>query len=319
MKYLMRAARRLSATGAPVAGAAKLRPAMPSRSPLAEADQRLNIDSFAELFDVPVVRERNDAAAENEPVVPSASDRSGSLASERSPSPMGEPRIASEPTIPAVPSASESESAPARAKPAGATPRQVSPLSAARPTRPRTQTASDSGTPSVPEKPIPSPDRRAAGPPSRRVNSLPDLAAAEGSRPVPGSSRREPAQAAREQAPQRERADPVMDAVSRAMRWVEGRSRNSREEERGDHRKDSSSQRPQPRLGEMVEARPLRPTLRDVRPITHLEIGKIEVEVVAPVKSAQSRPRPSAQSEGGRFSQRFSDRLSDGGNVSPCP
>lgn len=308
MKYLMRAARRLSTTGAPAAGAAKLRPAMPSRSPLAEADQRLNIDWFAEHFDVPAVRERSEAAGENEPVAPSASDRSGSLASERSPSPMGEPRIASEPTIPAVPSASESESAPARAKPAGATPRQESPRSAARLTRRQTQTAAgDSETP-VQEKPMPSPDRRAAGPPSRRGKSLPDPAAAEGSRPAPGSLRMEPASAAaREPAPQRERvANSAMDALSRAMRWVEGRSRTSREEERGERRKDSSSQRPQARLGEMVEARPLRPAPRDVRPITHLEIGKIEVEVVPPAKSAQgaAAPRPSPKAGGSRSAPR---------------
>ncbi|MEX2261859.1 MAG: hypothetical protein WD696_07895 [Bryobacteraceae bacterium] len=113
--------------------------------------------------------------------------------------------------------------------------------------------------------------------------------------------------AAREPAPQRERAaDAAMDALSRAMRWVEGRSGNAREEARGERGKDSSSQRPQARLGETINARPLRPALRDMRPITHLEIGKIEVEVVSPVKSAQgaAAPRPSPKAAGFRSASR---------------
>ena len=303
MKYLMRAARRLPS---PVPGAAKLRPAMPSRSPLAEADQRLNIDWFAEHFDVPVAREKTEPVGD-EPLASGASERPGSVGSERSPSPMGEPRIApAELGIPAVRGATESESA--RANPAGEPPRQASPPSAARLKGPRTQAAAgDPGTP-VAEKPIPSPDRRVAGPPSRRAKSLPDPGAAEGRRPAPGSVHMESASAAaREPAPQRERAaDPTMDALSRAMRWVEGQSRNSPHEERGEHRKDSPSQRPQPRLGEMVEARPLRAAPRDLPPVTHLEIGRIEIEVAAPVKSAQgaAAPRPRPKAAGSRSASR---------------
>lgn len=302
MMYLMRAARRVSAAGAAAAGAVRLRPAMPSRSPLAEADQRLNIDSFAEHFDVPMVREGSDAAGENEPVAPTASDRSGSLASERSLAPKGEPRIApSESAISAVRTASGSESAPARAKPT----RIPAPPVAARLTKPQTQTsASDSGAADL-EKPLPLPDRRSVGRPSLQVNSPHDPGDVAGSRQAHGSLRMEPAHpAAQGPAPERGRAtDPMVDALSRAMRWVEGRSRNSREEERGERRKESPQQGPQARLGEIVEARPLRPALRDVRPITHLEIGKIEVEVVRPVKAAVA-PRPSPKAAGSRNTSR---------------
>src|SRR5262245_32810229 len=56
VKYLRRAARRLATVGASD-GVASVRPAIPSRSPLAEADQRLNLDSFAERFNAPLVPE----------------------------------------------------------------------------------------------------------------------------------------------------------------------------------------------------------------------------------------------------------------------
>jgi len=114
-------------------------------------------------------------------------------------------------------------------------------------------------------------------------------------------------EAAREPLPRRDRtADPAMDALRQAMQWVEGRSRNSGQEEQAARGKDSSSQRPQTRLGEAAEARPLRSALRDMRPITHLEIGKIEVEVVPAVKSAQGTdaPRPSPKAAGPRSAPR---------------
>lgn len=299
MKYLMRAARRLSTAIAPAAGAPKLRPAMPSRSPLAEADQRLNIDSFAAHFDVPSARERPEAAGENEPVAPSDSNPHGPIEGPRAP--MDEARIVPPgPGMPAVRTESKRESVLARARRVNEPPRQALPPSAARLTRPQAQTAAgDSGT-LVPEKPAPSPDRPAAGPPDRRVNSPPEPAA--GARPLPGNLRREPPHAAaREPAAPGERpADPMMDALSRAMRWVEGRPSTSGKEERVERRPDAAPQAPQARLGEIAKARPLRPPLRDARPITHLEIGKIEVEVVQPVKPASSgaAPRPGQKAAG---------------------
>lgn len=294
MKYLVRAARRLSTAGAP-----QVRPAMPSRSPLAEADQRLNIDSFAAHFDVPVAPERPaPAPEENEPVASRGSDRTRHPAAERPPSPAIASAVApSDPVVPAVQPTPKSENAPARGRPGREAPAQASPPSTMRASRPQKQAAArDSEPPSFAENATVPPDRRPPEPPARRVNALPDPATAEGRSPARDRSRMEPVNAAKqERALESERA--ADSALNRAMRWVEGRSR---EAERGERRKASSSPGSQPRLGERVEARPVRATLRDTRPITHLEIGKIEVEVVPPVKPAQNAapPRPGPKRAG---------------------
>ncbi len=303
MKYLMRAARRLSTAGAP-----KVRPAMPSRSPLAEADQRLNIDSFAAHFDVPVLSERTaPAPEENEPAASRGSDRTRRPATERPPSPVIESAAApSDPVVPAVQPTPKSENAPARRKPAREAPAQASPPSTTRAARPPKQAAArDSEPPSFAEKATFPPDRRPPEPPTRRVNALPDPATAEGRSPAPDRSRMEPANAAKqERVLESERA--ADSALNRAMRWVEGRSR---EAERGERRKEFSSPGSQPRLGELVEARPVRATLRDTWPITHLEIGKIEVEVVPPPKPTQNaaptRPSPKTTGSSAASRQRF--------------
>jgi hypothetical protein len=54
------------------------------------------------------------------------------------------------------------------------------------------------------------------------------------------------------------------------------------------------------RPGEASPPWPARATPRDTRPVTHLEIGKIEVEVVAPPKPARTSapPRPARESDG---------------------
>jgi hypothetical protein len=314
MKYLVRAARRLSTAGAP-----RVRPAMPSRSPLAEADQRLNIDSFSAHFDLPMVPERagaapasrssdrtrhpaaerppsplivSEAAPEENKPASRSSDRTRHPAAERPPSPLIESALtSSDPVVSAVQPTTKSENAPVAAKPARKAPAPASPPSTMRASQPKKQAAPrDSEPPYFAEKATVPPDRPGPEVPARGVNALLDPATAGGRSPAPERSRRVPVNAPKQKrATEREPgADTAMDALSRAMSWVDGQGRRSRDAERGERRKESSSPGSQPRPGERVEARPVRATLRGTRPITHLEIGKIEVEVVPPAKPAQN-------------------------------
>lgn len=300
MKYLMRAARRLSTAGAP-----QVRPAMPSRSPLAEADQRLNIDSFSAHFDLPVVPERAQAAPEeDEPALRSGSARARRRhpAAEMPPSPAVGPALApSKPVVPSVQPKPQSENAPARGKSGGKALAKTRPPSQRRAVRlPQPAAARGSEPPSFSDKATVLPDRRGPEVPARRVTGLPDAATAEDRSLAAEPLRREPANRVKGAAEREPGADTAMDALSRAMSWVDGQGRRSREAERGERRKESSSPGSQPRLGERVEARPLRAILRDTRPITHLEIGKIEVEVVPSAKPAQNAAptRPSPKTTG---------------------
>lgn len=301
IKYLVKAARRFSTTGAP-----QVRPAMPSRSPLAEADQRLNIDSFSAHFDLPVLPERTEAASEDEPALQSGSARARRRhpAAEIPPSPaVGLSLAPSKPIVPSVQPKPQSENAPAPGKSDGKALARTWPPSTRRAVRlPQPAAARGSETPSFSDKATVLPDRRGSEVPARRVTGLPDPATAEDRSLAADPLRMEPANGVKQKrAAEREpAADTAMDALSRAMSWVDGQGRRSREAERGKRRKDPSSPGPQLRLGELVEARPVRATLRDTRPITHLEIGTIEVEVVPPAKPAQNAAatRPSPKTAG---------------------
>lgn len=312
MNYLMRAAQRLSTVVAP-----KVRPAMPSRSPVAEADQRLNIDTFAARFDVAVVPEPiAPAPEENEGAAFSGSDRTirEYRAAQRPTSPGLEPAIApSDPVVPAVQSKPQSDNAPARGEPSRAVPAQPSPPSTTHPARPREQApARDSVSPSFPGKATVLPDQRTTPEPqTRRVKALFDSATVESRGRASDRSRMDPASAeTQERVLERDRAaDTVMEALNRTMLWVEGQTRRSREVGRGERARDSSSPGSQPRLGEPVQARPIREAPRDSKPITHLEIGKIEVEVVPPAKPPQNvapaRPGPKPVSSNSASRQTF--------------
>lgn len=297
MKYLMRAAQRVATTGSP-----KVRPAMPSRSPIAEADQRLNIDSFAAHFDVPVVPERTAPVVEEEQERTALRGSGRPVkrypATEKQASLAVEPTIVlAEPVVPTVQLKPRTENAPARGKHGREAPARALAPSTTFAGPQQQLVPRDFEPPSFPEKATVLPDR-----PSRRANALPDPANVESRSPIPDRSRMEPVNAAtQERALERESAaDTLMDALNRAISWVERQARPSQDAKRAESPTDSSPVRSQPRLGEMVQVRPLRQALRDSRPITHLEIGKIEVEVVPPAKPAQNAasPRPSPKTTG---------------------
>lgn len=305
MKYLMRAARRLSTAGAP-----KVRPAMPSRSPLAEADQRLNIESFASRFDVPVVPERAEPAPEENERAPfGGSDRGMRNHPAAGPTwPAVEPAmVPSEPVVPAVQSEPQGDNAPARGRPGRDAPARASPPSTTRSAGPRKQAvARDSEPPPFPQTATVLPDRPTSEPPAARVNALFHPATVEGRSPAPERPRIEPANAATRVLERKGPTDTMLDAMNRAMSWVEGQARRPRAAERGERTRDPSSPGSQPRLGERVRARPIREAPRDSRPIVHLEIGKIEVEVVPPVKPPRNvaPPRPGPRASRPTFGSR---------------
>jgi hypothetical protein len=93
----------------------------------------------------------------------------------------------------------------------------------------------------------------------------------------------------------------MLDALSRALAWVEGDARRTAEAERAEKQQATTTPAPAPRarFDERGPSRSSEAAQRDMRPVTHLEIGKIEVEIVPPVKPAQSaaaprrEPRPS--------------------------
>lgn len=279
MKYLQRAARRLAPVGASD-GTTRVRPAMPSHSPLAEADQRLNLDSFAERFDAPLVPERTAPMIEEE-------EAATTLSLERPPENGHEAaRPSYSHTRPARRTQRlEAHSEPTKAERAGRPSREISPHA---PMRPDTHAAplaqrsahGDPETLAAPVKPSDLPARRAnasVAPAADEVRAhTPDPAHTASSK-VPGGA----GPLAREQA-----AQPMLDALSRAMSWVEGQPHpgspvRGRVEERG-----TPSALAHPPSGETSPMRPVRAAARERAPVTHLAIGKIEVEIVPPPKPA---------------------------------
>jgi hypothetical protein len=301
VRYLQRAARRLATVGA-ADGASSMRPAIPSRSPIAEADQRLNLDSFAERFNAPPVPgpsapmiEEEEAATtplpERQPELTHETARPA--AASTGPTPPG-PR----PGVPSEPMKPETAGTRRREVPAHA------------PTRPGTPAApagqrSAHGHRETPAAPRQPPDR----PSRRRVNALPAPAADQGRAPVPEDARAASARvtegagpAAREAA-----AQPMLDALSRAMSWVEGQPDRGTERERVEELGTPAAVA-RPPFRESSPTWPPR-AVRGRAPVTQLEIGRIEVEIVSPPKPAPQatppRPAPRTNSPGSALRRPF--------------
>jgi hypothetical protein len=278
---------------------------MPSRSPLAEADQRLNIDWFAEHFDVPPGRAKTGAGDGHPPELADFAEPASGGDKQLPPTVVEQPAIRTRADRTTIAEVRESEKAPARtilAQPAT----KSSPAPGTRFQQPRTpgpvrdrETAPDSGRqmssrgsrPAV----TPSPREESPDPPdqarrSTRVNV----------QSKPAALRTPPVAKQREQA-----VDPTLDALRQAMRWVEGRPSPPREQKQQGRASDSTPSKPQARLGEGLDPRALRP-LTEVRPVTQLEIGKIEIEIAPPVQPAPRAPasRPPAKAAGSRGATR---------------
>jgi hypothetical protein len=250
MKYLSRAAQRLEARAAPA-----MRPAMPSRSPLAEADQRLNIDSFAERLEVPQA-----APVETRPAARQSSVNLRSVV---------EPPVKRQDP----PASAEGKQRPVQAAVERVVENSTAP-----------QAPAERPLPAGPE-PLHLPD---SGGPGRRPLERAQPQAAEAS-PIA------PTEHALQTSPPEPPPNVVIEAVTRALSWVEAGNR------------PSPAPEPPTTLPEFTRPRPLkakrtratRPSIAD-RPVTHLEIGKIEVEVVQPEKptrvAAPGRPQRKATS-----------------------
>ncbi|HEX7177271.1 MAG TPA: hypothetical protein VF240_18585 [Pyrinomonadaceae bacterium] len=275
MKYLLRAARRTELAGA----SPRARPAIPIRSPLAEADQRLNIDSFAARFDAPAVAERAAPhTPEEEPFPVPASERqagTSAAAAESRPTPSA---------APAAPRRSRGETShePARGKDVRESQQHTAPPHTTRDARPRGRLSpgdtEDKSAPLLSARPV------------RRVNELPGPLHAEGDGPVPERPRvNEQAKTAKGEQPP---SGNMLDALSRALAWVEGDARRTAEAERAEVQATPPAPAPRARFDERERGRSSEAAQRDLRPVTHLEIGKIEVEIMPPAKPAQNAAAP---------------------------
>jgi hypothetical protein len=305
MRYLQRAARRQVTVGA-ADGATSVRPAIPSRSPLAEADQRLNLDSFAERFTAPPVPGPTAPVEDEEAATTPRPEWRPELAHEAA----GPPAADTAPTPPGPRPGPRSE--PRKPESAGTRRREVPARASTRPGRPATPAGQRSAhghreTPAAQRQP---PDR-----PSRwRVNALPAPAADRGRAPAPEHARAASARvtggagpAGREAA-----AQPMLDALSRAMSWVEGqpgqRPDRGTEPERVEELGTPAAVA-RPPFRESSPTWPARAGTRGQAPVTQLEIGRIEVEIVPPPQPARPaappRPAPRTNSPGSAPRQPF--------------
>jgi hypothetical protein len=290
MRYLQRAARRLVTVGA-ADGATSVRPANPSRSPLADADQRLNLDSFAERFNAPPVPG------------PAAPIEDGAAAT--TPPPEQPPEIA--PEAAGLPAAGTRPTPPGRRPGAPSAPRKPEKAGTRRrevparaPARPGTPAAPAGPRPAHGDRETPAAARQPPGRPSRRrVNGLPAPAPGRGRAPAPGHAPAAPAgvTAGAGPAAHQAAAQPMLDALSRAMSWVEGqpgqRPDRGTERERAEELGTPAAVA-RPPFREGLPTWPARAGARGRAPVTQLEIGRIEVEIVAPPNQARpaAPPRP---------------------------
>jgi hypothetical protein len=122
---------------------------------------------------------------------------------------------------------------------------------------------------------------------TRPANSLP--APLEDNPIVPFDPQPEPVEPGGKR-PQQSGLAAVIQSLDEAMSWVEGETRQA----------DDLSQATQPPPGETVREQPIRSLVHETQPVTYLEIGKIEVEVVPPVKPVQTLapPRPGPKTSG---------------------
>jgi hypothetical protein len=309
VSYLARVARRAAATPAPVTS----RPAMPSRSPLVEADQRLNLDFFASRFDSsvgppPQQRFEDDPLALNEfePVVghtPSepASAHPGAPAMEIGTHPQRpehEPNAVSPPVLPqrGTPGGASPPLLASRKRIATSESTEPRPRSVAPPAQPDVRPATTPGTTPRTERAI----RREEQPDAQTVAQERIMNAGRGRERTPlGGSREQPT------------AGALMDALHRALAWVGDKPARSSESGPG----EQPPAQGQPHLRErrpVQDARKtpqpgLRTGARETRPVTHLEIGKIEVEIMPPVPAPRTAAPASPRAPGftGFSTQRF--------------
>jgi hypothetical protein len=217
----------------------------------------------------------------------------------------GPPAASTRPTPPGPRPGVHSE--PSKPGTAGARRREVP---AHAPTRPGTPAApagqrSAHGPGETPAAQRQAPDR----PSRRRVNALSAPAADLGRAPAPEQARAASASltggagpAARDAA-----AQPMLDALSRAMSWVEGQPDQGTERERVGARGTPAAVA-RPPFRESLPSWPAR-AVRGRAPVTQLEIGRIEVEIVAPPKpapqAAPPRPAPKTNSPASASRQPF--------------
>jgi hypothetical protein len=305
MKYLARAARRLET------GAATARPAIPSRSPLAEADQRLNLDSFASRFDLPHVKGQSATSLAADELLDASFDapfgetESDAARHDEAQGATRAGRSAASRAADRERPRGHAADADARVPPGRETPAHGLAQTRARTTRRDERPAGDESE-SSPAREMSNEARtpEAEGPPRRRANALPDPSGEEGRAVARGSDGVESSGALKaRQARANEAAESVFEALSRAMSWVESGARRALDAERGDEQAAQAVRPATPPRARPVEASPqwpARATPRDTRPVTHLEIGKIEVEVVAPPRPARTPapPRPAQSSDG---------------------
>jgi hypothetical protein len=302
MKYLMRAAQRLSN-----AGPLRTRPAIPSRSPLAEADQRLNIDSFAEKFEAPLHPPAIALPEDEAPASLTSPALTGSAPGIRSdPAGEGAPPSTSEgqsesverlvPASRTAPRRETGQTLPTGDSPAGEASERGTPASINRTTRQNQPVRDEPVTAPPREETAATADQVKTARPARRVNPLPDPLGADEMSRVSDRSRAESLGSMRDIEAQDGSAERVFEALNRAMSWVAGSGSAGAAEKKATPAPSSQSRFP----STVQSVQPARAASGDTRPITHLEIGKIEVEVVSPVKPARAAapPRTGSQATG---------------------
>ena len=285
MNYLLRAARRQT-SGVAAEGGASARPALPSRSPLAEFDQRLNLDSFAARFDLLPAAERP-AEGESFPAPALAPRDDRAHGAENPPTSQTETHA----RRPAPPSK------PARAERRGpvkdeSTPPQPSLHRVRAAERPATRPADTSAEASLPTPPPPARTaRRPNALPSPTNDAEPPASPLERPRPHPLKVAAGGPPPSPDDAPQN-----LRDALSRALAWVEGPPPRPREEGQNANQPPPPAAVPGPRPAETSAAQFAPPPAGAGQPITRLEIGRIEVEIVPPAqpapRAAPARPAP---------------------------
>lgn len=307
MSYLQRAARRLASDGASDGGA-NVRPAIRSRSPLAEADQRLHLDPFAESFTTVVTG--TTTAPGTGKAEPAAVSPPGRQQEERRPAPVlsfsagrapsARPAPPAGPAPPAQPREVRSE--PTTTARAGERRRQAPPQ---RPTRPDTDVAQPAqhlahGHPGT-SAPLPA-SSGAAG----RADAVPAPTVRGRRAPEPDGPRAtsERVVGAAGSPAHDEVAQPILHALGRALSWVEGQP-----QPRPDPERSEGPTAVRPALRDSTATRPVRAMTPGPGPVTRLEIGKIEVEVVPPPKpvppAAPARPAGTTKGTGSAHRQPF--------------
>jgi hypothetical protein len=293
VNYLQRAAHRLALDPTP-----GVRPAMPSHSPLAEADQRLNLDSFAERITAGVVPERAAPTSDHEQAAtapdagrqPEKRHRKTPAAAANLPTPPAPP-TRSEPTTMETMGQSRQNSAVASARPDS-----HGPPDARRP---------EHGDPDAPAAASTTSDRAV-----RRANAGPAPPAGDVRAAAPGHTRSASVNVTADAAPPThdQATQPVLDTLSRAIAWVEGQPRPSPTQEPGGEH-DRPAVVALPPAGRTSPMRPAAPAAARERAAgTHLDIGRIEIEIVPPKPASPApsqRPAPTTRGPSRALRQPF--------------